>query len=148
MRQDGAGDEEDAADVDGHDPVPQLDRRLVQHADAGDARVVEQDVDPAERGDDVRRQGFGLGRIGHVDREARRPSPARALASISRTVSAAAPLIDVGDGHASALGREQQRRRSPDPGPGAGDEADLAVEPVRHGRAPASASLVPAAPVG
>ena len=47
------------AHVDRHDPVPQLDRRLVEDADTGDPRVVEEHVDATEVRDDSRGKRVG-----------------------------------------------------------------------------------------
>ena len=139
-RQDGPRDEEDAADVDREDAVPQLDRGLVEHADPGDAGVVEQDVDPAEALDDVAGQRLGGVRVGHVDAEVGRDPAGLAISPDGLRGGRA---IDVGDGDAGTFGGEEQRRRAADPGP-----APVMRRPCRRaGRSSGPATRVePAAP--
>ena len=125
--------EEDALRVDVHDEVP------VFLGDVGDllhrdhARVVDQDVDPAERlialGDHL----LNLLAVGHVAGEARdRAAAARDfLGGLANAVA-----VDVGDHQVGALAEESFGDRPSHPRGATGYQNPTSLEPVRHASSP------------
>src|SRR5207248_7314924 len=108
--------------VHAHYLIPELDRRLVHRADTTDPGVVEQHVDASVAlGGIFGERGARFG-IGHVDDERRRHSAG--VADLRDGVVRGGE-VDVGDDDATALAREQQRRRPADAGTRAGDDTDL-----------------------
>ena len=107
--------QEDRLDVDRHDPVPLLLRRLDDIGAANDPRRVDDDVEPAERGDGRLDQPAAVGLNGHVavDRDG---TPARGG---DRGDHVGDPgVVEVGDHDGRPLQGEQHRRGPADAGRG------------------------------
>ena len=84
-RESGAGGEHGAAQVDGQHGVPGLRRGVGQPQPRGDADVVDDAVEPLERGRRVGHHGVDGRRVGHVgDQRRRRASGARRRGAPSR----------------------------------------------------------------
>ncbi len=132
--QDGTSYEEHAAEVHRDDPVPELDRRLVELPDARDPSVVEEDVDPSESSQNVARQPLATLGIGHVDGE-RGGSVGRQ----QRDRSSRGFGVDIRHRDLGALRRESDSGGPSDARAGTGDQADLASESVGHDPTPRGA---------
>jgi len=126
-------------EVDLHDRVPLFLGHVEAHLVAEDPRVVDEDVEPAERLDRLVHHALGTAPAGAVvtvgdglaaggldllDDLLRRPSVA-ALAGARAT--------QVVDHDRGALAREEQCFLSPDAAPGTRDDRDLAVEQTHCG---------------
>jgi hypothetical protein len=123
----GARVEERSAQVHGDRSVEVGDRRIDQPGLDGDARVVDQDVEPAEPFDRERDRRVDLvpgGGIGPTE-----PGPgSECLGSLGAKLLVAAGHHDRG-----ALGQEPLRDRESDPGRASGHERRLAVEAPHAG---------------
>src|SRR5437016_12198581 len=116
----------DPPHVHAHDAVEQVGLGLDPVSHAGDARVVEEDVDAALSLGDLLRERHRLSFIRHVELLCDRRAPDRGD-RLPRTVD-----IDVSHHDSRALGSEEERAGASDARPRPGDDADLAVEPT-HG---------------
>jgi hypothetical protein len=99
---------EDAGEVDVDDPPPALVVDFHEPGRLGDARVVDQDVDLAERFDDLGNGGGATGAIGDVDDDAEMPLPERCR-DLGRC------RVTIKGGHPGTVPGEQPRCREPDP---------------------------------
>ena len=143
-RRDGVlAEEERAAQVGGHDLVPQVGRGLFQGGAGEDAGVVDQDVEAPE----VRDGGRDDGRRSPPRGSRRWPGsgPAPPAATIRRTVSSPACRTAVGDDDGGALAGEGHGDPPADAAAGAGDDGDLAGQAPRSRRLGAPRSCPPAA---
>ncbi|GGX30775.1 hypothetical protein GCM10010383_71370 [Streptomyces lomondensis] len=112
--------------VDGEHPVHVRERQALQRPEHAHARVVHQDVEPAQR---LGRRGHRTGRLGRVRRvraQRHRPAPQRLHGpydALGRLLA-----VHVADGHVRALPGQPQSRRRADATAPAGHESHLAVE--------------------
>ena len=124
-RQHPLGHHEHAAQVHPHQPVPVPVGDVEERRDAGDARVVDQDLDRAEflldPGDRLVR---GVP-VGHVEPDAQFRGRPGQPAGHGRGGGA----VQVADGHRGARGRQHPRDPGPDPGGAAGDQRGLPGQP-------------------
>ena len=132
-------DEERAAQVHGQDRVPVVLGQVDEHAVAGDAGVVHDDVEPApgvERGGE---QPVGARRGRHVADVARGVGRPAGLAQRGdRLVDGRA--VDVVDDHPGACGDQRLGVGSADAAGRAGDDADAALAERAHGCQPSRAA--------
>ena len=99
-------------------------RRTV--AEAGDAGIVDEDVEAAVRSDDRGDPRLPRRLVADVERFER-----RADRGCGRVTDLG---VDVGDEDVRALVDERFGNRGPDAACGSGDESDLACQPIAHGR--------------
>ena len=124
--------QEHAADQDREGVVPVVDAEVLERADrATDAGVVEDAVDPAELRRRESDHGLHVGLLGDVGHD---EADALAMARLGGTLERllARRVVHVGDHHARALVEEAERGRPSHATGAAGDDGDLALQPIRH----------------
>jgi hypothetical protein len=117
--------------------VERTRRQIGERAEAGPARVVDQDVDPPELVDGARDEAHDIGLFLHVRRH-RDALPSRRLRDLRRDALELARGA-AGDHRVGTVLREQPCSRGTDTGAAARDDRDTAgeIEPVvRHRRVP------------
>ena len=120
----------DALEVDVHDQVPVLLGHLEEQVVAGDAGVVDQDVDPAELVDDALHRGLRGGGVDDVAADADRAGTVGEVEA-ARGVGGGG-LVEVEDRDRGALAGEALGDAEADASGCSGDDGDAAVEPT-HG---------------
>ncbi len=128
----GARAEEDASEVDREDAVPALQRVLDDPASLRRAGAVDDDVEPAARGERPLQRLLPGRRLRDVALDDQRLAPG---GGDRRRRLAGRAGVAVDERHRGALAREAQRDRAADPGTGAGHDRDLVLETwhgVRH----------------
>ena len=114
--------------------VPLLGADLGRCRRAQDARVVDQDVDPAEAVRGRRHEGRDVVRPGDVDMDRQRLAPGR-LDRGDRL--ARRRVVQIGDHHRRAVGGEPFRDRAADAASGPGHDRHPTIEtPIGHGHPP------------
>ncbi len=122
MRDREPGDVEHGGEVDRDDLVPDVRRHLLdRQRQPGDAGIVDQHVEPAERGHRLRHHAFDLGAHGHVAAARDQPGDFFGDGRERR-------LVDVADEDFRASSRKGAREFTADAG-GAGGDQDA----LRHG---------------
>jgi hypothetical protein len=123
--QHGLAAQEGAGEVHIEDAAPLLFVQVLNQLRRGDARVIHQDVDPAEVRHGLAHHGVDLAGVADVCGDRDGP-PALTLNSFRgrcRTLS-----VDIGDGHGGAGFREHGGNARADPGTGSGDNGHPACQ--------------------
>src|SRR3954454_17623197 len=141
----GSRHQEGTTEVDPHDQVPVVVTHLEQEVVAGDARVVDEDVETAELAGDAIDGALHRGGVTDVAGEADR-APAVGERQTAGSLGGLA-AVEVEDRHRRALLGEASGDAEPDPSCGSGDDGDAPVE-ATHGVTPRRLVTVKVGPAG
>ena len=129
MPGDGLGAEKLALEVRVQRPVIQLFRHIEKRLGNVNARVVHQNVDPAELVEHTGDHRVDFGLLRHVRLNEHRP-PTHGLDGTDGVL--ASVRVDIADGHVRALSGERLDNRPSDPAAAPGDKCESVLKPSAH----------------